>query len=87
MGFEAPGAPQTQEIEDFRPAQNSCIKNPDLVTRASFALGLFVGADWQIVRGGTDWQIVRRGNKIQRALEFCKIHVADASAPLLRRFF
>ena len=28
MGLEAPGAPQTPEIEDFRPAQNSCIKNP-----------------------------------------------------------
>ncbi len=28
MGFEAPGAPQTPEIDHFRPAQNSCIKNP-----------------------------------------------------------
>ncbi len=24
MGFEASGAPQTPEINDFRPAQNSC---------------------------------------------------------------
>ncbi len=31
MGFEAPGAAQTPEIEDFRPAQNSCIKNPGVV--------------------------------------------------------
>ena len=28
MVFGAPGAPQTPEIDDFRPAQNSCIKNP-----------------------------------------------------------
>ncbi len=28
MVSRAPGAPQTPEIEDFRPAQNSCIKNP-----------------------------------------------------------
>ena len=27
-GFGTAGAPQTPEIEDFRPAQNSCIKNP-----------------------------------------------------------
>jgi hypothetical protein len=28
MGCEAPGAPQTSEIDHFRPTQNSCIKNP-----------------------------------------------------------
>jgi hypothetical protein len=31
MGCEAPGAPQTPEITDFRPAQNSCIKNPGVL--------------------------------------------------------
>jgi hypothetical protein len=29
--FEAQRAPQTSEIDDFRPAQNSCIKNPGVI--------------------------------------------------------
>ena len=41
---EAPGAPQTPEIDHFRPAQNSCIKNPGvLLVRALLGLVL-VGA-------------------------------------------
>ena len=33
MGFGAPGAAQTPEFDHFRPAQNSCIKNPDVCNK------------------------------------------------------
>ena len=39
MGFEAPGAPQTPEIDHFRPAQNSCIKNPGVLETAEIPSG------------------------------------------------
>ena len=34
MVLGAPGAAQTPEIDDFRPAQNSCIKNPGVCTHS-----------------------------------------------------
>ncbi len=41
MVSRAPGAPQTPEIDHFRPAQNSCIKNPGV---PSYTHGMQGGA-------------------------------------------
>ncbi len=34
--FEAAGAAQTSKIDDFRPAQKPCIKNPSVIRRAGY---------------------------------------------------
>ncbi len=51
MVLGAPGAPQTPEIDDFQPAENSCIKNPgvDLKQHCLFRWG-----EWQQCRRKED---------------------------------
>ncbi len=58
MGSWAPGAAQTPKLDDFRPAQKSCIKNP-IVTKTLAIIGVSlnnnifdVKKDWLVLWGG-----------------------------------
>ena len=46
MSCEAPGDPQTPEIDDSRPAQNSCIKNPGVAESAAMSVNAVEPPSW-----------------------------------------
>ncbi len=48
MVFWAPGAAQAPKIDDFRPAQNSCIKNPSVRQSRSFKLPAACLESWAV---------------------------------------
>ena len=71
MAFGAPGAAQTPKIDDFRPAQKSCMKNPCVMTASPVVTQL--SADPTSVFG-SEHSPLQRIN--QRSMDVAATHVA-----------